>query len=175
MLSGKPLHFTTKRLYEVILIGFTLLGLICSRRAEGGSTLGFDVSISLSDKAKEELHLRREPLVALVSYYGDPTKQAERHVDEVGHIQLSTSASTIELPLGETRVHISGQQVRRERLAWIKGPIMVNLNIVSGRHSSPDNLLSCDFIDGPLTDVQETTVKLNCSLITEHRDTVLRP
>ena len=134
------------------------------------------MSRSLSrTKAKDELHLRREPLVALVSYYGNPTKQAVRHADEVGHIQLPTNTSAIKLPLGETWVHISGQQVRRERLAWIRGPIMVNVNVVSGRHSSPDNLLSCDFIDGPLTDVQKTPVKLNCGLITEHRDTVLRP
>lgn len=160
---------------RLILMGFAMLGLAGSLRAESQSSLRFDISISLSDKAREALHSRREPLVALVSYYGDPTKQAERHADEVGHIQLSPSASTVELPLGQTQVQISGRQVRRERLEWIKGPVMVNVNIVSGRRSSPDNLLSCDIIDAPLKVVQKAPVKLNCGLIIEHRDTAVRP
>lgn len=175
VLSAAPSHLVTKCWRRLILIGFILLGLAGGIRAVAQSTFGFDIAVSLSNKAREELHSRREPLVALVSYYGDPTKQAERHADEVGHIQLSPSASTVELPVGATQVQVSGRQVRRERLAWIEGPVMVNVNIVSGRRSSPDNLLSCDIIDGPLQTVQKAPVKLNCSLITEHRETAVRP
>ncbi len=164
-----------RRFTSIALISYLVLAQLPLMRAEAQSTTGFDVSISLSEKARRELRSRLESLVVLVSYYGDPTKQAEHHADEVGHIKLSPSAWTVELPLGETRVHISGQQVRHERLAWIEGPIMVNVNIVSGRHSGPDNLLSCDIIDGPLKDIQKAPVTLNCGLITEHRDTAVRP
>lgn len=138
-------------------------------------TFAFDVLIFLSDKAAKELHSRHEPLVALVSYYASPAKHARRYADEVGAIQLSPGSVIVQLPLNETRAHISGKQVRRKLLRRINGPVKVNVNIVSGRRSTPDNLLSCDFIDGPLSVVQEAPVRLNCGLITEHRETSVKP
>ena len=38
-----------------------------------------------------------------------------------------------------------------------------------------DNLLGCDFIDGPLSNVQKQPVTLHCALIEENYDTELKP
>ena len=62
-----------------------------------------------------------------------------------------------------------------QTLKWVEGDVKVNLNVASARKSSSDNLLGCDFIDGPLSKVQKQPVTLHCALIEENYDTELKP
>ena len=58
----------------------------------------------------------------------------------------------------------------------ITGGVKVNVNLYSARHSSSDNILACDFIDGSLADVVKAQpVTLHCGLITENAKTALKP
>ena len=68
-------------------------------------------------------------------------------------------------------VRVTGMKIDINRLQWIKGPVMVNVNAYSARHSSPDNILACDFFDGKLSAAVRKTVQLHCSLIDEKADT----
>lgn len=57
----------------------------------------------------------------------------------------------------------------------IDGDVMVNVNVYSAWLSSDDNLISCDLVDGPLSDLTATPVTLRCALIEEDVETELKP
>ena len=52
---------------------------------------------------------------------------------------------------------------------------MVNVNVYSARLSNDDNLISCDFIDGPVSDLTTTPITLRCALIEEGIEAELKP
>jgi hypothetical protein len=123
------------------------------------------VRITLSDKAAATLKRLNEGLVISASYSGDPKPSAKRHADQIGQIALGIQ--NVEIPGRPATVIISGSHVKRGPVAWIRGPILLNVNAYSARHSGPDNILSCDFFDGRLRDTGRRTVPIHCSLIAE--------
>lgn len=137
--------------------------------------MGFDVNVTLSKKAAAKLAAEKERIVVFVDYYGDPKPSAEKHANEIGQISLEQQDEQVEVPGTGGHAHISGAKVDKKRLDWLAGPPSVNVNIASARKSSSDNLLACDFIDGPLSDVQKAPVTLHCALIEEDYDTELKP
>ncbi|ESW79891.1 hypothetical protein [Mesorhizobium sp. M0159] len=137
--------------------------------------MSFDINVTLSKKAAAKLAAEKERIVVFASYYGDPKRSAEKRVNEIGQIDLTPQDEEVEIPGTAGHAHISGTKVDTKRLDWLAGPPEVNVNVASARKSSPDNLLSCDFIDGPLGDAQRKTVTLHCGLIEEHVDTKLKP
>jgi len=158
-----------------ITIAATFL-LTCSAPAASQGDMGFDVKVTLSRKAAAKLAAEKEGIVVFASYYGDPKPSAEKHADEIGQIDLTPQDEEVEISGAGGRAHISGAIVDAKRLDWLAGPVKVNVNVASARKSSSDNLLDCDFIDGPLADVRETPVTLHCYLIEEeHPDTELKP
>lgn len=135
--------------------------------------LAFDVEVALSPRAASELARLKEGLVLNASYYGDPTAAAERHANEVGLIDLGRE--TLSLPASNGPAHVTGSTIDPGRLGWIKGAPMVNVNIYSARRSGPDNLVACDFIDGPVSAVAHSQTRLACGLITESFETSAFP
>lgn len=158
----------------LIAASVAIMPVFPANTGETRANFGFDLNVVLSEKAQRKLATDKESLAVLVNYFGSPTKSAQKHADEAGQINLSGSYSML-LPVGVTRVHISGKRVERQRLAWIDGPVMVNVNVISGRRSNPDNLLACDIIDGPVSQLQSAPTTLHCGLITENPDTTVRP
>jgi hypothetical protein len=130
-----------------------------------GEPYAFQVRITLSDKAAASLKRLNEGVVISASYSGDPRPSAKRHADQVGHIALGIQ--NVEIPGRPASVIVSGSHVKRGRVAWIRGPILLNVNAYSARHSGPDNILTCDFFDGRLRDTTGHTVPIHCSLIAE--------
>jgi uncharacterized protein YecT (DUF1311 family) len=122
--------------------------------AAAPGNMGFDVTVTLSKKAAAKLAAEKEGIVVLASYYGDPKQSAEKHANEIGQISLEEQDEQVAIPGTGGPAHISGAKVDIKRLDWLAGPPKVNVNIASARKSSSDNLLGCDFIDGPLGDVQ---------------------
>jgi len=132
----------------------------------------FDVEISLSDRAAARLKMRNESIVVSAYYSGAPKPSAERHTNQIGTIDLGTE--NVEVIGAAGLVRVTGTKIDIDRLEWIKGPVMVNVNAYSGRHSSPDNILACDFFDGKLSSVVRKTPTLHCSLIDERAETQYR-
>lgn len=133
----------------------------------------FDVDISLSDKAAMKLKMQRESIVVSAAYSGAPKPMEEKRADEIGMIDLGVE--NVEVIGAEGMVRVTGTKIDIKRLDWMKGPVMLNVNVFSGRHASGDNILACDFFDGKLSSAVKRPVKLHCSLITEgektrHRD-----
>jgi hypothetical protein len=129
----------------------------------------FQVRITLSDKAAVTLKRLNEGVVISASYSGDPKPSAKRHADQIGQIALGIQ--NVEIPGRPATIIFSGSHLKRGRIAWIRGPILLNINAYSARHSGPDNILSCDFFDGRLRDTTRRTVPIHCSLITEKTET----
>lgn len=137
--------------------------------------LGFDINVTLSRKAAARLAAAKEGIVVYVSYYGDPSEEAEKYANDVGLIDLTPKDEMVQISGAGGSAHISGETVDAKRVKWLASPVKVNVNISSARKSGPDNILSCDFIDGPLSRVQKKTVTLHCGLIEEKPSTKLKP
>ncbi|MBS1800262.1 MAG: hypothetical protein JSS95_10585 [Acidobacteria bacterium] len=129
----------------------------------------FDVQITLSDKAAMRLKMRNESIVVSAAYSGEPKKDAEGRANEIGMIDLGVES--VEVVGAEGLVRVTGTKIDIKRLDWIKGPVMLNVNLFSGRHASADNILACDFFDGKLSSAVRKTPQLHCSLIEEQEKT----
>jgi len=132
----------------------------------------FDVKITLSDKAAMRLKMRNESIVVSAAYSGEPKKDAAGHANEIGMIDLGVE--NVEVIGAEGLVKVTGTKIDIGRMDWIKGPVMLNVNLFSGRHASADNILACDFFDGRLSSAVRKTPELHCSLIEEGAKTVHR-
>jgi hypothetical protein len=129
----------------------------------------FTVHISLSPKGADRLSALHEGIVVAASYSGDPNAAGQKHVDQIGRIDLGREEIVTAGKAGT--VEVTGTKVRRQRMAWIEGPVLLNVNVYSARRSGSDNILNCDFFDGKLADAARGTVELNCSLIEEKVET----
>ncbi len=132
----------------------------------------FDVEISLSDMAAARLKMRHESIVVSAYYSGDAKPSTEKHTNQIGTIDLGTE--NVEVIGAAGLVRVTGTKIDITRLEWIKGPVMVNVNAYSGRHSSADNILVCDFFDGKLSSAVRKPAQLHCSLIEERAETQYR-
>lgn len=148
----------------------TASAFVLPARAE---TLGFALTLKLSDKLKSELAAKNETIIVRVAYYGEPNEAGASEVDEMGQIALGEEEH--EVTPADAPVEISGAAVPAAKLALIAGKPSVNVNIFSGRKSSEDNLISCDFIDGPVEELLAQPTEINCGLITEDPVTMMKP
>jgi hypothetical protein len=135
--------------------------------------LGFSISLKLSDKLKTELGAKNETIIARASYYGDPSDAGGSEVDEMGQIQLGDEE--LEFAPADDTILVTGSTVPAAKLALITGGAKVNVNVFSGRKSSEDNLISCDFIDGPVAELTAQPTEISCGLITEDPPTMMKP
>lgn len=137
---------------------------------------GFDIKVTLSDKAAATLAAKHEGIKAFASYSGYPLDKADRHINEVGLISVSPKAEWVDIPPTGGIAYISGRTIDPDTLKRIEGEVMVNVNITSARKSSSDNILECDIIDGSVQDVRVVTpITVHCSLISEHPSTQALP
>lgn len=153
-----------------------ILALACGTPASASAQqpMGFDLDITLSPKATDRLRTTKEGITVSARYYGDPTKRAQKHANEVGQIDLG--GETLQLAGHASHTHVSGRKVLANRLGWIGGNAKVNVNVFSSRRASKDNVLACDFIDTDVAQVVNVQpVELHCALIEENAQTRLKP
>ncbi|WP_054311887.1 hypothetical protein [Mesorhizobium sp. 1M-11] len=156
-----------------IAIAFAVLAGFVTEPANAAGFQPVDITIVLSPRAAATLSKHKEAIIVSASYSGDPEKSAEKHADEIGRIDLGTEEHS--MPGTGGTVRLTGPKTDEEKFGWIKGPVLINVNVYSARKSSQDNLLNCDFIDGPLPQVAKAPVTLNCSLIAENKSTRALP
>lgn len=161
--------------HAVLAATVSILSVAAGSVAIAAEKFSFDVNVTLSEKALAKLKAQNEGIIVAASYYGDPKPSARKHADEAGRIDLDAGDEKVELPGNGGRATVTGGKVDSTRLAWLSGPVQVNVNVYSARKAGDDNLLSCDFIDGALADVVKTPVTLHCALIDEGTDNKRRP
>ena len=137
-----------------------------SKRPATRSFDGFTIKLSLSPKAKETLIQRKETIVIFGYFYGGPKEDTSRkYVDDMGEVWLGN--------LPQTEVHPGDDasfkkfELDSKALERIDGGPLLLINVVSGRKSSKDNLLDCDFYEGPYSKVEGGSIPISCKLIAE--------
>jgi hypothetical protein len=158
-------------LHRLIAAATTLLltPLAPAQQQDQPIIFAFDVRITLSDLAAERLKTTREGIVVSAYYTGEPLPSAENRANQIGTIDLGTENR--EVIGAEGLVRITGKKVDLRRLEWIKGSVLLNVNVYSARRTNPDNILSCDFFDGKLSSAVRKTPVLHCTLIEERTAT----
>ena len=98
-------------------------------------------------------------------YYGVPKPNAPAKIaDEMGQVHLGNQ--DIELH-DAGNADFDGHVVDHKALAYVDGDPQVNVNVYSGRHSSEDNLLNCDFFEDAIQIAHAKPIAIHCSLIGE--------
>jgi hypothetical protein len=127
-------------------------------------TGGFDVQVSLSPTAKATLARRGETIVLSADYYGWPVDGASIKVDDVGQIDLGREQHELAAP---GQAHFAGAVFPRATQSALRQPPEVNINVFSGRKSSPDNLLDCSIFQDAISIASKSPVTIRCRWLTE--------
>jgi hypothetical protein len=141
----------------VCLVGLALL--------VGTATLADTVTVELafSDKALAELQQRGEAVILRTNWIGEPAEGATLTDPETGMVYLQWEELTI-YPGPATLV--LGASLSAAPLDQVIEPTL-NLNVFSARWTDENNLLACDVLDGPLSQLVGSPHKLTCRLIGE--------
>ena len=125
----------------------------------------FSVVVSLSPKAAARLANPKETILVTAEFYGVPKAEKQR-MELQGRLDLAPEQD-VEIP-GAGTAHFVGPKYDKNKLALVEpGAPVVALEIVSGRHSSPDNLLNCTVFEDSLALAASKPVAASCKLITE--------
>ena len=154
----------------IAVLGLALIGepVFATGAADGRISL----NIVLSAQAAKELKKHSESIVADAVFDGDASP-GSRGRNEVGRIDLARARAETAGVSGPLDLAVPAMDPAHRKM--ITGPVHVNVNIYSGRRSSPDNILGCDFVDAPLKDVMGKSVPIQCGLLSERPLTRMRP
>ena len=128
----------------------------------------FSVDVRLSDTARNKLIESNETIIVAVYFTGHPKPGTEaRYLDiKSGDVVLG-DVKHQEIHPGETAI-FSELNLNTDALTRIdsQGPHIL-ADVYSGRRSSKDNLLDCDYYDGSLESIRGQTIVIRCQLIGE--------
>lgn len=129
---------------------------------------GFKVEVTLSKAAQERLQ-GKDTVIVSADYFGYPSQAAiDQKVPGSENPWLTLHQRQIELP-GAGRASFPQVSFDPQQLKWVEHPNQpeVNINVFSGRKSSPDNLLDCEMFQDTLAAAYKSPVRLHCTLIGE--------
>jgi len=127
----------------------------------------FAVKVQLSEAARKQLTGNSETIIVAADFTGHPKQGTEvRYLDiKSGDVILGDVKQ--EIRPGETAI-FNELNLNPEALARIdsKAPHIL-MDVYSGRRSSKDNLLDCDYYDGSFESIRGRTIVIRCQLIEE--------
>ena len=135
-------------------------------QGDAASPYAFSVYITLSPPAAQQLSRHRETIKLAAFYYGVPKPGLPEGIDN-GMGQVFLGETELEIPGADGRADFDGKSVQTSRLRYIEGEPQINLNVYSGRRSSEDNLLDCDFFEDAVRVAHAAPLKIHCKLIGE--------
>ena len=105
----------------------------------------FTIDISLSPAARKKLNEAQETIIVDVAFVGRPKNPNDPNMTEDGQYIVGTYVK--ELPVGKTRYKIRDAKLSGPLFAGLRDPnYFISMNVYSGRKSSPNNLLSVDYL-----------------------------
>jgi hypothetical protein len=125
----------------------------------------FSVTVSLSPRAAARLAHPKETIMISADFYGDANAKGQSMQNDGGQIELAPSQKD-EIP-GAGVAQFHGPRYDKTKLAYVDDGLQVLINVFSGRHSSPDNILDCDFFQDKIAVVAAATIPIHCKLIGE--------
>jgi len=125
----------------------------------------FEVDVTLSPAAAARLANPKETIIVDAAIYGVPTSPKLLAQTE-GRLDLAPERKIEIASAGAAR--FAATKLDAAKLGEVEGhAARVAIEVFSGRHSSPDNLLDCDFFDDLLTVAATKPVQAHCKLIGE--------
>ncbi len=128
----------------------------------------FSVQVTLSPLARKQLADSKETIIVDADYFGYPTVAAQQQkVPGSENPWLTLHEAQVEMDAPGT-AHFASVTLDEAKLGLIeKREPEVNINVYSGRKSSPDNLLDCGMFQDKLRVAAQASVKIDCKLIAE--------
>jgi hypothetical protein len=127
----------------------------------------FSVNVQLSEGAKKRLIDNKETIIVAGYFTGRPKQGTEvRYLDiKSGDVVLGDVEQ--EIHSGEVAI-FNEINLNLDALTRIdsQGPHIL-INVFSGRRSSKDNLLDCEYYDGSFESIRGKTIVVRCQLIDE--------
>ena len=128
----------------------------------------FEIQLNLSEKAERTLKEKNESIIIYVDFIGEPekrivqTKEYEFY-DENGDLTIGTKKVEFE---SESIIKFENCKVSKKSLNLLKNKTYkVRVNVVSGRKSSKDNLITCDYLQENINKIKNKRITLNGKLI----------
>ena len=123
----------------------------------------FEIEVNLSPKAKAKLSKNNETIIVSASFIGMPRDTTSKDFKNSG--EMGIAGKDIEIRSGSIAnfENIRFSKSLYDSLAD-KG-IQLLINVFSGRHSSPDNLLNCGIIQEKMSKVKGKIFTIDCKLI----------
>ena len=145
-----------------------------AQRVAGTSSNAFNVQIHLSPAARERMASQHESLIVSADYFGEPSADAiAQHVPGSENPWLTLHRAQVEMDGarldGDVVARFPAVALDPKQLAWTDASDapQVNINVYSGRRSSPDNLLDCGMFQDALVIAASAPIKISCGLIGE--------
>ena len=123
----------------------------------------FTIQIALTPRAAAKLASLGEGITVAAMYSGSPKPAYRRQADEEGRLYLGDERITAPGRAGPVR--ITGSKVLRNRLGWVRGPVVVLINVYSARLKGPNNILDCGIYEGPVAAIAASDSTIRCDLI----------
>ena len=128
------------------------------------SPYGFDVNLTLTQRASEMLASTDEAVNVAAMYYGEPVSETSPGIDEHG-MEIGLGRDDIEVAPKSALVVAPGTGFDATNIASVKGEPEVLINVYSARKTHETNLLSCGIYQGPISMAQKKPVEIKCDLI----------
>jgi hypothetical protein len=126
----------------------------------------FYVTVTLTDPARQRLESADEAIVIVATLLGEASADATLALDESGRVDLLSSQH--ELTGSGRTTQFNDLEIASSTVDQLASrDYTVNINAGSGRRSSDDNVLACDFFEGKMSNLQPG-VTLQCGLIGEY-------
>lgn len=128
------------------------------------SPYAFDLNLTLTTRAAEQLARTGERVIVNSMYYGLPTSDDAPGVDREG-METRLGSNEIEVAPESAAVKVTGEGFDPTYLTSVKGDPEVLINVYSARKTHENNMLSCGIYQGPISMAQKKPVDINCDLI----------
>ena len=128
----------------------------------------FEIQLNLSEKAEKTLKEKNESIIISVDFIGEPEKrivQSRKYefYDENGDLTIGTKRVEFE---SERIIKFENCKVSKKSLNLLKNKTYeVRVNVFSGRKSSKDNLITCDYLQENINKIKNKRITLNGKLI----------
>lgn len=137
-----------------------LLGLSACHAPTAHGPYAFSIDVTLTPAAAQKLASLHETVAVQAFYAGLPAPGVQATPD--GEVDLGSEKMEFTPPQGH--VTFTGSVISANDLKTITGKPRVLINVFSGRHAAPDNLLDCTIFEDEIAVAQAKTPHITCDL-----------
>ncbi|CCH02305.1 hypothetical protein FAES_4306 [Fibrella aestuarina BUZ 2] len=121
------------------------------------------IALQLSPKAEAKLKADKETVIVAAFFSGTPKDTTSQEFLESGEVGVKDQK--IELTTARVATFENLKFARKDYDALADKDIRLLVNVYSGRRSSPDNLLDCGIVEGPMSDLRGKRLPITGKLI----------